>query len=581
METSLITYTGIGAVALGVLVWRLSGHAITHGSAKWLALWDASAEQLFRRRGLLLGDWTGVLPVHAGQDGHVLTVAPTGRGKGTCAIIPNLLRQRFIVLVDPGGENTAVAIKSWRAKKFDVQVLNPWSMHAEAPWALPCHRFNPVSILAPKSPRFASDASLIAEMLIGRGPKDTSNTSYFKAEAQSGLRAMLMHMVTTEAPERCHLATLRDWIMLDGKDWDALIAAMTRNRAARGVIAREAQQLLRRKEQAPEEFSAIVSTMKQDTNFLDDPVMREALSGSDADFSALKGYRDGKLLKGAVISVVIPLEYVKTHAAYARLAIAVALWELQRAPLARERVLFVLDEFPALGRMDRIASGLAELRKYKVWLWPIIQDLSQLKTLYGESWSTFLSNAVVKQWFGTGDLETAKYISESCGDATVFAKGGGGMPVAIKRRLVTPEEVQRLKLNRQIVMVGNLRAMSIRLTPYWERPEFSGRFHRNPYTDPSPRLSSLTAAKVLWGRFVSLAAKVLEPAPSLIYAAALALVFTLRPAIIEGEYAHANNRTLVICAYRGVLGREYRVIDRTWGRKSHCRLIKIREVFLP
>ena len=87
------------------------------------------------------------MPVFGGQDGHALTVAPTGRGKGTCSIIPNLLRQRFMVLIDPGGENTAVAIKSWRESDYDVQVLNPWGMHGQAPWMLPQHRFNPLSIL--------------------------------------------------------------------------------------------------------------------------------------------------------------------------------------------------------------------------------------------------------------------------------------------------------------------------------------------------------------------------------------------------------------------------------------------------
>lgn len=563
-----------------MLGWRLKAGSTTHGSAKWLPVWDASAARCFCRRGLLLGDWTGLLPVHAGQDGHVLTVAPTGRGKGTCAIIPNLLRQRFIVLVDPGGENTAVAIKSWRARDFDVQVLNPWGMHEAAPWELPRHRFNPLAILDPKSPRFASDASLIAEMLISRGANDSGNSAYFKDEAQSGLRAMLMHMVTTEAPERCHLATLRDWIMLGGKQWDALATAMTRNKAVRGVIAREAEQLVRRKEQAPEEFSAIVSTMKQDTNFLDDPVMREALSGADADFSALKGFRDGKPLKGAVVSVVIPLEYLKTHAAYARLAIAVALWELQRAPVARERVLFVLDEFPALGRVNRIASGLAELRKYKVWLWPIIQDLSQLKALYGTSWSTFLSNASVKQWFGTGDLETAKYVSESCGGATVLSNNGGSVAVPVRRWLVTPDEVQCLPLDHQIIMVGNLRPMLIRLTPYWKRPEYAGHFHRNPYAQESPPLSAFTAAKVLWGRAVRLAAWVLEPAPVLVYAAAIALVVTVRPAIIEKEFRHPRESGTVICHYRGVAGRERRYLEGAYGVGPHCPSFKLRENYV-
>jgi type IV secretion system protein VirD4 len=364
--------------------------------------------------------------------------------------------------------------------------------------------------------------------------------------------------------------------MSDSDYWDALMTAMIRNLAAAGVIKGEAQQLNRRKEQAAEEFSAIVSTMKQDTNFLDDPVMREALSAGDADFSALKGTRNGKPVNGAILSVVIPLQYLRSHAAYARLAIAVALWEMQRAPVAKERVLFVLDEFPALGRMDRIAKGLAELRKYKVWLWPIIQDLSQLKSLYDKSWSTFVSNASVKQWFGTGDLETAEYVSKNCGDATVFAKTGNGLLNPIRRQLVTPEEVQHLPLKRQIVMAGNLRPMNIRLTPYWERPEFAGRFHPNPFAGSAPSLPATTALRFAWGKLVRIAAMILEPAPVLLYAAAIAALIALRPAIIEAEYAD-QTRQRIVCDYRGPLGLERRFVDRPAGIPPFCPPAKIRE----
>lgn len=577
METILI-YTILVIGAFAVLARRLKAHAITHGSAKWLLLWEASAGRLFRRRGLLVGDWIKLLPVFGGQDGHALTVAPTGRGKGTCSIIPNLLRQRFIVLIDPGGENTAVAIKGWRESGYDVQVLNPWGMHGQAPWTLPAHRFNPLSIFDPKSTDFASDASLMAEMLITRGRIDGGNTSYFKDEAQSSIRAMLMHLVTTEHSSRCHLGTLRDWIMMGGTPWDALIDSMVRNKASGGVISREAEQLRRRKEQAPEEFSAIVSTMKQDTNFLDDPVMRIALTGNDADFAVLKGQRDGTRVKGAVVSVVIPLQYLRTHAAYARLAIAVALWQMQRAPIARERVLFVLDEFPALGRMDRIASGLAELRKYKVWLWPIIQDLSQLKTLYDKSWATFLSNASVKQWFGTADLETARYVSDCCGDSTVLAESPNGLQSYVRRRLVMPDEVQFLPVERQIVMIGNLRPANIRLTPYWERPEFVGRFHPNPYAGQPPALPSTTALRVVSGQLLGLAALGLEPAPVLIYAAAIAAVLLIQPAVLEIE-DHGQPGSITICSYRGVLGAQVRVIPGQRGWQPSCPRLKIRETY--
>ena len=359
--SSIFSYL-LGAVTGGsLLYWRFKKRPDTFGSAGWLPAWKASGKKLFRSGGILAGDWAGLLPVHYSGGGHALTVAPTGSGKGTCAIIPNLLRHDWIFLIDPGGENTAICAKEWQRKGYTFYCLNPWDMHASAPWNLPAHSFNPLDILDSQAETFASDADLLAEMIVTRSGKDGGSTVYFKDEAQSGIRAFLMHIVTTEAPEDRTLLTLRRYITRTGDEWNALIAAMQENEAAGGLIAREAAQLERRDLQAAEEFSAILSTMKQDTNFIEDPVMQKALGGSTADLAALKGLQGGTPIPGCAVSVVIPLEYIDTHAAYARLIVAVALWQMQRKPLSRGRVLFLLDEFPALKRMDRIAGGLPTL----------------------------------------------------------------------------------------------------------------------------------------------------------------------------------------------------------------------------
>ena len=240
----------------------------------------------------------------------------------------------------------------------------------------------------------------------------------------------------------------------------------------------------------------------------------------------------------------------------------------------------MLDEFPALGRMDRIANGLAELRKYKVWLWPIIQDLSQLKTLYDKSWATFLSNASLKQWFGTADLEPARYVSESCGDETVEVKNPNGLGGHTRRRLVTPDEVQFLPVTRQIVMIGNLRPANLRLTPYWERPEFAGRFNPNPYAARTPALPPTTVLRVVWGKSARVAAMVLEPASVLIYAAAIGAAVFFHPAVLEAEYRDPQEKAIA-CDYRGVLGLERRFIYRPpRGKGPFCPRFKVRETYL-
>jgi type IV secretion system protein VirD4 len=522
MDTSILAYIATGVAGLGLSAWRLSDPPSTFGSAGWLRPWVASGNRMFRGDGLLVGDWAGLLPVYYQGSGHALTVAPTGSGKGVAAILPNLLRYPWIFLVDPGGENTAVAAKAWRDKGYEFYCLNPWGMHAAAPWSLPAHAVNPLDVLDPASQTFVSDAGLLAEMIVTRSGREDGSTSFFKDEAQSGLRAFIMHIATTEEPARRNLLTLRKYVTSRADAWESLLAAMEANQVAGGIVAREAVQMGRREAQAPEEFSAVLSTMKQDTNFIEDPVLQRALAASTTDLTAIKGTAAGRSLAGCAVSVVIPLQYLETHAAYARLIIGVMLLTMQRPPLARGRVLFLLDEFPALKRVDRIADGLATLRKYRVLLHPIIQNIGQLKQLYAKNWQTFLSNAGMKQFIGAGDIETAQYVSDLCGEGTIttFSKGPNGKTKSqTKRRLATAQEIIQMDKRLQIVFFDNLKPMLLRRTAYWLRPSLRGTFERNPFQAQTPNLDWRTPLWLLQGAAVRLCAWLVRPSPVVVAAA--------------------------------------------------------------
>jgi type IV secretion system protein VirD4 len=307
--------------------------------------------------------------------------------------------------------------------------------------------------------------------------------------------------------------------------------------------------------------------MKQDTNFIEDPVMQRALATSTAQLSELKGTGSKGRLPGCIVSVVIPLEYLETHAAYARLIVGCALWTMQKEPLARGRVLFVMDEFPALKRMDRIAGGLATLRKYRVWLWPVIQNLGQLKQLYGQNWQTFISNAGLKQFIGAGDLETAQYISELCGDGTIEVTTqtpGGASTSHAQRRLVTIEEVMHIESKSQIVFVDNLKPLLLRKTEYWQRPGLRGHFNQNPYQASTPALDTRVPYWTAQGLGLRLCAWLAGPSPVVM----ALLLFWLVNAIglgISLETAIGRSERKAVCTYlttHGALDYAARAISR-------------------
>ena len=122
----------------------------------------------------------------------------------------------------------------------------------------------------------------------------------------------------------------------------------------RRLIAREAAQLERREAQASRGVLGRQSTIKQDTDFIEDPVMQRALAPELPTCGAQRHSWPDARCPGCAVSVIMPLHYIRHARGLSRLVLAVALWTMQRPPLARSRVLFVLDEFPALGRVRRV-----------------------------------------------------------------------------------------------------------------------------------------------------------------------------------------------------------------------------------
>ena len=99
------------------------------------------------------------------------------------------------------------------------------------------------------------------------------------------------------------------------------------------------------------------------------------------------------------------------------------------------QTLFLLDEFPVLGRFKEIEDKAGYIRGYGVKLVPVIQSITQIQELYAKNWETFIGNAAALIAWGTNDLETEEYLSKRIGKVIVSessyganggASGGGG-----------------------------------------------------------------------------------------------------------------------------------------------------------
>jgi type IV secretion system protein VirD4 len=112
-------------------------------------------------------------------------------------------------------------------------------------------------------------------------------------------------------------------------------------------------------------------------------------------------------------------------------------------------VLFLLDEFAALGHLSVIERAMGLMAGYGLQLWPILQDLSQLEALYGRKAATFLANAGVLQAFNVNDLATARWLSELIGASTIAYSTGSSTvqgwrgPLPDHRRVTSPPTPRR------------------------------------------------------------------------------------------------------------------------------------------
>jgi type IV secretion system protein VirD4 len=356
---------------------------------------------------------------------NLVSFGPNGSGKGTRIMHPNLLSiegKRSILCIDLKGEATAISV-DYRKKISRVVVLNPFGVLTDFPGCadLKSCGFNPLLSLDPKGPSFNSDASAIAAACCPIGGKDP----YWDTAARSLTAACTMFAVL----EAHGLIELLCMPSSDGNPrldmppigLPALAARMAKSSCV--GLRNKAGQFI----EWTKDVQSVARTAMQHTECFDDDLMAADLAKGTFDFRDLKR-------EPVTVYLILPPDQMERHAKWLRLVVTTALMVNLRPRLPGEcRILFMLDEFFALGHMEIISTVWALVRGYGIQIWPILQDLNQLKKLYPDMWETFLGMAGAVTSFAPNDLTTAEWLSRRCGDTTrsinsinsSFSQGGG------------------------------------------------------------------------------------------------------------------------------------------------------------
>lgn len=447
----------------------------SHGSARFASKAERKAFQ--SEDGLLIGRdiGTGKLMRYDGP-AHLLTLAPTRAGKGVGTVIPNLLTvPRSVLVIDPKGENAKIAGEA--RKRFGaVHILDPFGVTG-----LSSSAYNPLGQLDAGSLDLGEDAASLSEALVMDPPGQQSD-AHWNEEAKALLSGLIMFAVAHEDQDRKTLATVREYLTLPPEKFRALLELMQDSTAAGGLIARAANRFLGKSDR---EAASVMSSAQRHTHFLDSPRIVAATARSDFQFSALRHDLTS-------IFLVLPPNRLDAYSRWLRLLVAQALQDIARdaeaaqagAQRLKQPALFLLDEFAALGRLEAVERAMGLMAGYGLQLWPILQDMSQLRDLYGARANTFVANAGVLQTFGVNDFETAKWLSQSMGKETIGYQTESHRPGDIAtttqhiaaRDLMTPDEIMQIDPSVQLLRVQGKPVIIAKKLRYFADREFDGLY---------------------------------------------------------------------------------------------------------
>lgn len=467
-----------------------------HGSARWADRGDIEQAGLLPRErtlfekitlqkaplpnnGVYVGGWVDDAGTfhylrHAGPE-HVMTLAPTRSGKGVGLVIPTMLSwTESIVATDLKGELKALTA-GWRQK-----YANNYTIFFEPASSTDSAKWNPLHEVRVGSDYEVADCQNIATLLAdpdGRGFREHWDRIAFGA-----FTGLIVHVIYRELaarkagiPERdvplATMASLDQFLSDPTKSLTDLWAEMmeatyylnpkTGEYGPHPVVAQTGKDMADTPE---EELGSKLSTIKGFLALYRDPVIQKNTETCD--------YKIRDLMHGdKPVSLYIitqpadkmrlrPLVKLKLNMIMRILTEKMEFEKGRPKANYNHRLLFMLDEFAALGKMQIIQESLAFCAGYGIKCYLILQNRSQLTSRedgYGPD-ETISGNCHIKNAYPPNEESSAEYLSKMVGVTTIvkesLTESGSKMAPWLQqvsrtmtetsRPLLTPNECQTM-----------------------------------------------------------------------------------------------------------------------------------------
>lgn len=491
MEGAVIASSGgfaAIAIAIGMSVWRAreAKEATTYGSARWATTQEIRKAGLLKADGVILGFYRRDYLRHDGPE-HVLCFAPTRSGKGVGLVIPTLLTWPGSAIVhDIKGENWQLTA-GWRARFGRVLLFDPTNAESSA--------YNPL-LEVRRGDAEVRDVQNVADILVDpEGALERRN--HWEKTSHSLLVGAILHVLYAE-PDKT-LAGVANFLSDPKRPIETTLRAMMTTRHLgdhpHPVVASAARELLNKSEN---ERSGVLSTAMSFLGLYRDPVVAKVTRRCDWRIADLVEAK-----QPVTLYLVVPPSDISRTKPLIRLVlnqIGRRLTEELEAKGRRHRLLLMLDEFPALGRLDFFETALAFMAGYGLKSFLIAQSLNQIEKAYGPN-NSILDNCHVRVSFATNDERTAKRVSDALGIATELRamKNYAGHRLSpwlghlmisrqeTARPLLTAGEIMQLPPTDEIVLISACHPIRAKKARYYEDRRLKIR------VTPPPSLTTASA----------------------------------------------------------------------------------------
>ncbi len=439
-----------------------------HGTARWARVDEMRRAGYLRRyrgvTGPVFGKSSGPFwPGHYltnGEQPHSLIVAPTRAGKGVGIVIPTLLTFKgSVIALDVKGELFELTSRARQAAGDEVFKFAPLDSERRT------NCYNPLSDLIALSPQqqFTEARRLAANLITAKG----EGAEGFVNGARDLFVAGILACIERGTPT---IGAVYDLFAQPGEKFKlfARLAMETRNKEAQRIF----DDMAGNDTKILTSYTSVLGD--GGLKLWADPAVKAATSRSDFSVYDLRRRR-------TCIYLCVGPNDLEVVAPLIRLFFQQVVSILQRSLARRDEkheVLFLLDEFKHLGKLEAIETAITTIAGYKGRFMLIIQSLSALTGAYGEAGKqNFLSNTGLQVFMATADDETPNYISKAIGEYTFQAqsisysqarrfdlniqKSHQGAP------LLRPEQVRLLNDEYEIVLIKGLPPLQLRKVRYF------------------------------------------------------------------------------------------------------------------